>query len=218
MPKPKSETKASTLEDYLKKLEQNKDCPYYVPDTAVGKEENIKILFILESPHKEEVKAKKPLMGISGENVNIFFDRKKTPFGKETKFLDDNHIGLANVSNIPLQIIGENKDATEKIELELKKLRENKKTNETLSKFFCSKIKKYKHVTTFVLCGLFVERYFDEYVFKQNNKSNILKKIYKGEVEILKVPHPSYGHWQFIDKHKNNLERLKEIFSELQKK
>lgn len=201
------------LKEYLKKLNSKKHPPYYVSDATEGNEKTIEILFILESPHKEEVDAKKPLMGRAGEYVSDFLDCDKKPFGKNQELFKNRQIGILNVSNIPLQVIECNQIETEKIKGELKKLRESDTVNQTLFSFFCKKMKKYKKVKIFVVCGGFAEKYFDEYLLKQKDNS-ILKKHYKGEIEILKVPHPSYGHWQFIEKHKNNLERLKSIFSE----
>ena len=204
------------LNEYLKRLKTDKPT-YYVKDTAEGSEESIEILFVLESPHKEEVASRKPLMGRAGEYVSDFLDCENRPFGENQKLFKSNQIGIFNVSNIPLQVIDCNKKEAEDIKDELKQLRESDTVNATLFSFFSEKIKKYTNVRTYVLCGAFAAKYFDKYILEKDN-DNILKKQYKGEIEILKVPHPSYGHWQFIDKHKENLERLKEIFSKFKEK
>lgn len=206
------------LEEYLKKL-SNRQCNYFVPDYPEDNREKVKILFILESPHKKEVEKRLPLVGATGKNVMsfLFEDNSSLSFGEYVKSMDESNIGIINVCNIPLQVVEQNKDDVKDIHKELNDLRESDQLNSTILSFFCDRIKEYQGVGIFVVCGGFAEKYFDEYLLKQKNNS-ILKKHYKGEIEILKVPHPSYGHWQFIEKHKTNLERLKTIFSKFEEK
>ena len=211
------------LDEYLKRLKTDKPT-YYVKDTAEGNESDVEILFILESPHKEEVKEGKPLMGNSGIDVSKFLGLRnnKEAFGKQVNEISKLKIGIMNVSNIPLQVLKETETNTnyqdaDGIRQNLNSIRDLEKINPTLLNFFCEKIRKYINVKKFVLCGAFACRYFDEYI-TCSKQTEILKKIYKEDIEILKVPHPSYGHWQFIDKHKANLERLKELFSEVNEK
>ena len=89
--------------------------------------ENVKIIFLLESPHNEEVKCKYPLAGKSGVNMTKFFCKvfnlsgpkccdKIVPFGKlvkdahNSKITDNDFInklkkiGIMNVCNIPMQM------------------------------------------------------------------------------------------------------------------
>lgn len=222
--KSNNEDKLKELNNYLKQNKHKTKPDYYVKDTLEGDEEKAEMLFILESPHKEEVKTNIPLVGNSGSDISAFLygNEETQPFGKKISTFSSKKIGIMNVSNIPLQVLKEtdqntNYNTSNNIYQELKELRNLENTNDTLFNFFCEKIIKYRNVKTFVICGKFSEVYFDKYILEEKEHS-IIKKQYQGEIEILKVPHPSYGHWQFIDKHKDNLERLKEIFSEFNEK
>ena len=208
--------------EYLEKLNEEKPPIYFVDDVFNADKELVEFLFVLESPHKEEVINSVPLMGNSGIDVSKFlYGRKETiPFGKKISTITVPKIGIINVSNIPLQVIKEdvantNYPVADKVRQKLQEFRDSKtiKKDDKLYPFFSKKMDDFPNVKIFIICGTFAEKYFDKYVIEQN-ENFILKKQYKGEIEILKVPHPSYGHWQFIDKHKDNLERLKEIFSE----
>lgn len=205
------------LEEYLKKL-NDRQCDYFVPDYPEDNHEKVKILFVLESPHKKEVEKKLPLVGSTGKNVASFLleDNTNLPFGEHIKSMNESNIGIINICNIPLQVVEKNKDDVKDIHKELNDLRESDELNSTIRSFFCERIKEYRGVKIFVVCGAFACKYFDSFITcpKQNM---LLQRIYKEEIEILKVPHPSYQHWQFIDKHKVNLERLKEIFSNYKK-
>ena len=203
------------LEKYLNKLENPTDS-YFVPDYPKENHEEIKTLFILESPHVDEIEGRKPLQGSAGKNVSDFFGLTK-PFGEEKEFLIKHKIGIVNVSNIPLQLIDKKSDKHQVTAIELNSLRTSKSTNSTLYAFFQKKMKKYKKVDTFIICGAFAEKYFDKYILDEK-KLSIIKKHYQGKIKILKVPHPSYGHWQFIEKHKDNLEKLRKLFSEVNEK
>lgn len=210
----KTKNSCNTLDEYFKKLTEETQPSYYVQDIADKKTSNIECLFILESPHVDEIRARKPLMGSAGKYISAFFNLGEKPFG-DYEQLSDKKIGIMNVSNIPLKPIeGENADDVAKIKDELEKHRENNQINETLFSFFTEKIKKYTKVKTYVVCGTFAEKYFDKYV-KSDNAKVCLNAFYDEKINILKVPHPSYGHWQFIDKHKDNLDRLRKIFAEL---
>lgn len=213
------EKEENLLEKYLKKLKLKNECPYYVQDTAEGYEKDIKILFVLESPHKEEVKEGKPLVGKSGENVSdyIYKQGAKEAFGELHEYLLKHKIGIINVSNIPLQVIKENEEDARSISKELSDLRDCDEINSSLLYFFCEKMKKYENVEKFVVCGNFASVYFDKYI-ECDKQEKIKENLKNKKIELLKVPHPSYKHWQFIDKHKDNLERLKEIFSEFNEK
>ena len=56
-----------TLEEYLL---QGKKAKYFVEDINFDTKKENGIVFILESPHVEEIKAGKPLMGESGKSIS----------------------------------------------------------------------------------------------------------------------------------------------------
>ncbi len=140
------EKEENLLEKYLKKSKLKNECPYYVQDTAEGYEKDIKILFVLESPHKEEVKTNIPLVGNSGSDVSAFlYGKEETQaFGKKISNFSSKKIGIMNVSNIPLQVLKEtdkntNYNDSKNIYQELKELRNLEKINDTLFNFFVRK-------------------------------------------------------------------------------
>jgi len=137
---------------------------YYVEDipspAVVTKVKKLDYLFILESPHTDEVKQGHPLAGDSGKSVTKFLLKKnnknntdkrieaemKKTFGEIVKdsyvrndddkkcantLLNNKKIAIVNVSNVPLQVIDANRGDTNGIKEELKKIRDNAIKNET---------------------------------------------------------------------------------------
>ena len=196
-------------------LAQGKKAAYYVDDIEFDAKNESGVVFILESPHIQEVAEGKPLMGASGEDVSQYLLNQNKPFGKLVESL--NHkIAIINVSNVPLQVIDKNKTDVEKI-ADFQKFRTKKpNTTDSFYKRFEKKIKKYiKKENVFVICGDFAHNYFFEVVY--NNKSQ-MKSVYEGEIKVLRVPHPSGHSWQKIEKYKDDLTILKEIFSNFSEK
>ncbi len=194
------------LEKYLKG-----QAFYYVDDCFSCEEKNVEYLFFLESPHIDEIKEEKqvPLAGNSGRAVAkfLFGEDEEQPFGEIVKKQEREYkIGIINISNVPLQNI----DTIPKkiFPKELEKIRESKQINDSLYQIFKSKMDTYQFagIKKIIVCGEFASTYFDEYNKTKGWDSSI----------ILKVPHPSRGQWNFIEKNKGNLEKLKKIFKDNQ--
>ncbi|TDP11576.1 uracil-DNA glycosylase family protein [Halanaerobium congolense] len=91
----------------------NKLDKFIVEDLYSG--EDVEILFILESPHTDEVKYQYPVAGNSGREMSdILFNRGDIPIGFIVKHIEymrkemnidlTKNIGIMNVSQLPLQL------------------------------------------------------------------------------------------------------------------
>lgn len=180
---------------------------YYVGDFFPHGKEDLKYVFFLESPHVDEIKEDNqvPLAGDSGKAVSqfLFGKNEKSSFSEKIKNADLK-IGIINISNVPLQDIGIlPKSITSK---DLSKIRNSKRVKKELYDIFKEKMDGYslENVEKYIVCGEFASIYVEKY-----------SKEKKWDIEkILKVPHPSRGQWQFIEKNKDNLDELKKLFSE----
>jgi len=83
---------------------------FFVPDIIPLKLDELKIIFLLESPYLEEVKAGCPLAGSSGKSVSKFLhqiDKKipiDLPFGIYLKKSEDSRFAIMNASNYPMDL------------------------------------------------------------------------------------------------------------------
>jgi hypothetical protein len=171
-----------------------------------------KIIFILESPHKEELKAGVPLAGLSGRSMakELFLKEDILPMGKHLKQLAEDKkrtiYGIVNVCSFPLQKTAYPDDEFVRIyqnELEIAEaVRRSTATaykddhkavlHELLINDFQNRLlKTIEEDTIIVPCGKFAEKYVNQLAIK--DKLNIIKG----------VPHPSYNSW--------SRERYKEV-------
>lgn len=202
------------LETYL---QQDSSTSYYVEDITfnTGKEKGI--VFILESPYIDEVKAQKPLMGDSGIEISRILLNSESPFGELSSNLDIK-IALINVSNVPLQKIDEKEERTNYKDVNGMKDFETFRSdapdrNSAFFKNFEKRIKKYiNKKNILVVCGKFSSDYFFEVLYK--NKG-LMKQFFDNDIKVIKLPHPSYQSWKKIIKYHNALMNLKELFSTL---
>ena len=190
-------------------------------------------LFILESPHTDEVAKGYPLAGDSGKAISQYLFGDETPFGKLVSSINTK-IAIINVSNVPLNVNkqiwdnanfdtenwGKAKSAilndSKELASQLEYIRngkldtKNSKCEETLLKQFYKKLENFINIKnlTIIACGEFAKVYLDEFIeeYKKTHGHGIFPKV-------LYVPHPSRGHWQFIDKHQQNLHELKDKFT-----
>ena len=211
--KEKNEEKQKELKKYLEGNAKEESLRYFVKDCFEVDKADVRTLFILESPHIEEMKDKKPLMGLSGKAVSKFIGLGDSELGSNVSSLTKHKIAIVNVSNIPLQVIDANKCDCSNLENELRKIRTQNEVETTIYEGFAKKMQGFDKVERIIVCGAFAEKYFDKFIMAEEN-SLLLKKSYKKEVEIIKVPHPSRGQWQFIYKHKENLEKIKDLFKD----
>jgi len=206
--------------DYLKK--------YRIGD--VLHEESV-ILFILESPHTQEMKYGYPVAGSSGLDMTRFiYDRDSNDaFGKivsqpgkyETKYDDLKKFGILNVSPAPMQVGGlkayDLTSSEQDIVEILEKLRVNYKTKKhnnqdwnqvkktVLNDFkerLVSTLKEYPRIKYIVPCGKLAETYL-----------NLIsdEEIIAGKRIISSIPHPSFNQWSRYD----TMDKLREILVEL---
>lgn len=173
-------------------------------------------IFILESPHVDEVKDGHPLAGKSGEAVANFLlkNDKEETFGKivkdsydsddDTKSkcanspLNNKKIAIINISNVPLQVIEKSKEVTKNIVGALEDIRKNEITMNKegavyLLKKFAIKFKPYcdriGDDTTIVVCGDFARKYFDaisDDKITVEKRTETVKKEIKKKIDIIK--------------------------------
>lgn len=184
---------------------------YFVDDCFSCDEKDVEYLFLLESPHKEEIKTQVPLSGKSGKAVSkfLFGENEEESFGEKVKNKKTNQkIGIVNISNVPLQII-EIISKTIEIPKELEDIRNSKKENAILYKIFKEKMDKmsFPNIKKIIVCGEFAFTYFNKYNTEERN----------GEVKwahdiISVVPHPSRGQWAFILKNEQHLKEIVNLF------
>ncbi len=165
---------------------------YFVDDII---DEETKVIFVLESPHTQEVKMGYPVAGKSGVDMSLVLFNLNEPFGKLVKERSIKHLGLCNISNYPLQ-----KSAYEADDQNLKVLeffetiRQNPKPRkhakgginlviEKMLNNFQSRLEKHRD-KRIVLCGRFAQNAFDV-VFDESDFE-----------AVLRVPHPSFNNWR----------------------
>ncbi|SMB82975.1 Uracil DNA glycosylase superfamily protein [Desulfonispora thiosulfatigenes DSM 11270] len=176
-------------------------------------------IFILESPHVEELKYKLPVAGSSGKMMtkHLFpeeYKKKPLPLGL---FLDSESgenekvqkIGITNICEIPMQKLAYPEDVQEKYQQILsilERLRKNVKRlsdkeliiKEILLTKFKIKIQSVQKDTLLIPCGKTAEYYLKQMI---NEKDwNI----------IWEVPHPSYGSWS-KKKYQTKIKELKKL-------
>lgn len=195
---------------------------YIVDDLNLDKAE---VIFVLESPHKDEIEEKHPVAGSSGRAMTkiLFPHEKDFKDGKTFKALGKllydekdtehdhrlNNIGIMNISKIPLQMsayacedIKKNCELLRFFELirnNPKERKHNKQLNRIISMIKNDFEKRIENRTPqkIILCGGFVQEIFESiFEFDSNIHFN--------------VPHPSYGNWS-KEKYKSEITTLKEF-------
>ncbi|MET3728603.1 hypothetical protein ABID52_002184 [Fictibacillus halophilus] len=166
--------------------------------------EHTNMIFILESPHKEEIKSGVPLAGLSGRSMakELFAVEDSLPMGKLLKqYINESKktvFGIVNVCPFPLQgaaypdppFVNRYRDEI--------KIAEAVRTSSTkvfkdevrasfdqllLSHFESRLTSLIKGNTIIIPCGRFAEKYVNKLSIKEN------LTIIEG------VPHPSYNSW-----------------------
>jgi len=183
----------------LKELED------YVVDDLVYKD--TKVIFVLESPHTQEIKNGYPVAGKSGVDMSLVLFGLSEPFGKLIYEKKLKYLGLLNVSNLPLQKSAYQNPHAKVLEFfetirQNPKPRKNKNTpiNLVIDKIlanFKARLEKHKDKKV-VLCGRFAQSAFDV-VFEDSEF-----------VDVLRVPHPSFNNWRKL-KYQDVVQKLKEF-------
>ncbi|MCK8827910.1 hypothetical protein MWH25_09180 [Natroniella acetigena] len=211
----------------LKEVTQNYFSNYNVPD--VINQESV-IMFILESPHTQEMKNGYPVAGSSGVEMtkNIYGKQFKEPFGKlvsqkeeyQEQYQNLNKFSILNVAPAPMQKGGlqeyDLSAGDERVVAILEKLRTNYKSK-SHQKEGWNQVKKIV-VANFkerlvealnelpdnqylVPCGKLAESYLD--LVKDD-----LELIQKQQI-IEGVPHPSFNQWSYDDAIADLIEKIK---------
>ena len=180
----------------------NIDKKYFVDDLLF---KDTKIIFVLESPHTDEVQNGYPVAGKSGRDMSKVLFAMNEPFGELIFEQTIKNIGIVNVSNYPLQKSAYEPPFAKVLEFFDKirqnpKLRKNSniKINLVIKKMldnFSNRLELHKD-KKIVLCGNFAQSAFDE-IFKDEDFKMVLR-----------VPHPSFNNWR-KDKYKEKIEELK---------
>jgi len=177
------------------------DEKYIVED--ITKPFNPKIIFILESPHNDEVKNGYPVAGRSGVDMAEFMriGNEGKSLGEIAKSDTSFGINIINVCKVPLQPTSgleiEYKEIVDKLDGIIRtgyksfgKHNKNKDFNdieEIILRDFKDRYEKINsnNSTLIVICGEFSKTYFDA-----------LKKENKLKGKVIYVPHPSRNKWK----------------------
>lgn len=183
----------------------------YVED-LIPEIEEMKFLFLLESPYKEEVKQKIPLAGNTGKNISNFFLKKlinieihkNYPFGCYLNDTNDARFGIMNCSNKPLDKKLYSTVTTDVISFD--RIRRNPRTkiknrdsgvdqnvHKILYQEFEKRLLSYHEKNygfKIICCGLLAKTFFEEAL--ENNSTSL--KMH----EFLYLPHPSFNLWQRV--------------------
>lgn len=188
--------------------------------------EHKKVIFILESPHVDELKNNAPVAGLSGKAMTkTLFKDEKTALGIKIKAEPENKIGIMNICNIPMQraayveeevvkkygTINLEKnshffDAIEKIRTATKAKYKNEEQNtlqEYIMQDFREEMEKLKDRELLIIpCGKTAEKFFE------------IADVSSDKWEVFdSVPHPSFGNWskkKYEDKIKEMKEKIKQ--------
>ena len=177
---------------------------YFVDDLIY---DDTEVLFVLESPHNEEVKRGYPVAGKSGKDMTKVLFNDSEPLGKLIYEHSVKNLGIINVCNYPLQMSAY-KDGTLDGDMEFfEKIRQNPKLrkkqapiNAVVSKVmdsFKSRLAPHKD-KKIILCGVFAQSAFDSLFNELSFK------------EVLRVPHPSFNQWLRAS-NKEIIEKLVEV-------
>lgn len=169
---------------------------YFVDDLIY---EDTEVLFVLESPHNEEVKRGYPVAGKSGKDMSKVLFGEGEPLGKLISERRVKNLGIINICNYPLQMSAYD-DVNLDVDMKLfEKIRQNPKLrkkdlpiNVVVSKIMDSfKSRLASHTDKkIILCGKFAEASFDSVFTDKPHRGS--ESNFK---EVLRVPHPSFNQW-----------------------
>ena len=171
-----------------------------------------KYIFIVESPHKEELKNQYVVAGSSGKSISNVLGFGDEALGTLLDKKEISNISVLNVSRVPLQKIDEFAiEYSDSIE-DLNVVRDNPKAvtnrdNENINEFECLVLKDFKermeniHFNSdgkmIIVCGSFAEYYFKKIIEDMELKC-----------DIKYLPHPSYKKWELIMRYKEEMTNL----------
>ncbi|WLR52581.1 hypothetical protein LC040_06725 [Bacillus tianshenii] len=196
---------------------------YLVPDANV---EQASLIFILESPHVQEVKNGVPVAGASGATMtkHLVGAEQKTPLGLLVKkYVEHNeaeeveNIGLMNICQLPMQRAAYQKNDIEQLNdffdiVEGIRTSNHKKEfkdetwndmQKVILNHFLKRLKELENKSyTLVPCGRFAQKFF------QMAMEHVDSSSWK---VIDDVPHPSYNSWS-RERYRNAVKQVQEIY------
>lgn len=183
--------------------------------------QNSKYIFVLESPHTEELKNGVPVAGGSGKLMTkyIFDEYDKKSNIAIGIYIRDKHqkdekvsrFGIVNISNIPMQAkaypqdiqneYGEFLRILEKLRKNPKRLSEDEQmVKDMLILDLKEEIGKTREKSIFIPCGKTAQEYF-EYIIDEIDEDRVIREI----------PHPSFGNWAKKKYEKNIMSMKKQM-------
>lgn len=204
--------------DFCKSFQVTEDFrkKYFVPDVFGSQDKGeIKVLFILESPHIMEVKHGYPAAGRSGINMAkiMMNGRRREPLGKLIHDGELKAFGIKNICNIPMQKVAYDEAAQEAYPAllgSLEKLRlpaniargrlkdedENRFVPVVMAWFdetFARVLDEHPNLEFIIPCGKVAQTFFGELVGRwPEGRREDFERRYR---VIADVPHPSYNLW-----------------------
>lgn len=189
--------------------------------------EEKKVVFILESPHVDELRNEAPVAGLSGKSMTkTLFQGQTTALGIKIKAEPENKIGIMNICNIPMQRLAYSKDkvvekygdidlekyadffdAIEKIRTSTKskyKSEEQNELQEYIMQDFREEMQKLKERKLLIIpCGKTAEKFFE------------IANVSSENWEVMNgISHPSFNQWS----RKTNAEKIKEMKNKILEK
>lgn len=177
-----------------------KKCDYHVTDLAYTESS---VLFILESPHKDELRNKYPLSGVAGKQASKMLLGKDISLGEYSK--NNRIISIMNVSTVPLQKAAYNglPDCLSDLYVQLERMRVSPKRKKRSNKYknvtdleeliqynynkrlygFLSSANNLKRI---VVCGNVADSFYKDFPQRQYLEKNYI---------INKLPHPARHGW-----------------------
>ena len=175
---------------------------YFVNDLVY---DEMRVVFVLESPHTQEVKNGYPVAGKSGNDMSKVLFGLDEAFGKLIYEQIIKNIAIVNVCNYPLQKSAYKNHLMRELE-QFEKIRQNPKLRKydkdginavvkPMMDDFSKRLSKHKD-KKIVLCGNFAQAAFESVLDESQFK------------ETLRVPHPSFNNWK-KEKYRGVIEELK---------
>ena len=181
----------------------NKNSEYLVND-IIPDINSLKVLFIFESPYKQELINGYPVAGGSGKTVSKFLNKidssipDNVPFGQYMAFFKDSRFGIANCSNYPMDKAAYESDdftlySPEDLDKIRKKLtstgkagKELEETYKRLRNDFEIRINEYikNPEILIIVCGKIASNFYKDSKLNLGN-------------EKIEVPHPSRNQWVY---------------------
>ena len=166
-----------------------------------------KIVFVLESPHVDELKNNAPVAGLSGKAMTkVLFEENATALGIKLKGMPENKVGIINICNIPMQRTAYKDEEVVKKYGEMN-IEEDDSFFEAIEKIRTSPRAKYKEEIKNDLQKLILEdfevemeRWKEQELIiipcgKTAEKFYELAKVKSEKWTVLEgIPHPSFGN------------------------